>query len=56
MSLISSIRELLRRKPMTDEELRTQQEAELAADHWRDGKSSQLSGAGASDYSARGGR
>jgi hypothetical protein len=44
------------RKPMTDEELRSQQEAKIAADHFRGLKSSQLSGAGQDDAAARGGR
>jgi hypothetical protein len=39
---VNKIRALFRRKPMTDEELRSQPEAKIAADHFRGLKSSQL--------------
>lgn len=56
MGIIDKIRELFRRKPITDEDLRARQEAKIAGDNYRGLKASQLSNVGEYDASARGGR
>ncbi len=48
-----SLKRLVRRRPLTPEELQAKQEAMA---HLKDAKLSQFSGVGQNDYSRRGGR
>ncbi len=50
---LSFLTRLVRRRPLTPEELQAKQEAMA---HLKDAKLSQLSGVGQNDYSRRGGR
>jgi hypothetical protein len=56
MRVLGKIRDLVRRKPLSDDDLRAREEARLVRDQRRTLKMSQRSEAGQWDSSGRGGR